>query len=262
MIIFGGIMKKILSLATATVLLFTACAQTPAEQQETESQTESVLTSESEPVQEEEKEPYPYELKDLGGYDFVVLNGEDSIWEGTFRVIDFEEATGEAYSDAIFNRARRAEDDLNFTLTVVKTDDLFGIYNLLIKDVSSGSNYYKAAYALIGATPYPLLGSSGLNLYDIPELHLDEPWWNQSFIESATLFGNVLYSSMDYINMNSYVSLNAVYCNNDMMNILNLEVPYDLVRNGEWTYDKMYEYMEAAVTLKSDTSYGPYTSSE
>lgn len=198
---------------------------------------------------------YPREVIDYNGATFTVLNCEDELWSGTFHILDYEQESGDPIEDAIFRRARNAEERFNITLTVDK--QAFGdLGSALNKTVMAGDGAYDAAYIpLSGSAPAPLLGKSGLNLYDIDSLHLEDDWWHQVFIEDATLFGDALYAMPDFFNLMGYTRVGTLVCNKKLFDTYDLEMPYDLVREGKWTLDRMREYMAQVVNLNGDTSF-------
>lgn len=236
--------------ALALLLLLSSCGKEIAETVTDESSGTADTEAE---VQEE---VYSYELPDYEGGTFTVLNCADEIWSGMTNAIDFESESGDSVFDAIYSRARKTEEDLNLKLEVVKDADPGKLTSMHRQSVMADESAYDIVYnflAWLGNTP--LSGEYELNLYDIDTIHMDEPWWNRSFIDAATLGGNKLYSTIDYINMMGYSYANVLYINKDMVTDLNLEMPYDAVRSGKWTYDMMNDYMTAAVTLNGDENF-------
>lgn len=84
-------------------------------------------------------------------------------------------------------------------------------------------------------------------------LQIDAPWWNQEFNDSMT-YGGQLYFTIGDIGLGNKNSTAALYFNLDLWNKLGLAekyngTPYDLVRNGKWTVDLVFE---AGRALSSD----------
>ena len=83
------------------------------------------------------------------------------------------------------------------------------------------------------------------NLYDIQGLQMDAPWWNQEFNESMTYAGQ-LYFTIGDIGIGNKSSTAALYVNLELWNKNGVTEklggsPYDLVRNGKWTVDTVFE---------------------
>ena len=196
-------------------------------------------------------------MEDFGGYEFTFLNQEDDFWTGSHHILDYESETGESVEDAVYLRNRAAEEKLNFKINVEKGDIASDLRGRMNKTVQAGEDAYDAVYLPLNYNASTSFGSEYvLNLKEIDALHLDQPWWNQSFIETATLQNDILYTSIDYVNLMGYCYANIICFNKDMMRKLAFDTsPYDLVRDGTWTYDAMYEYMKSAVNMGSQSDF-------
>lgn len=230
------------------LLMLCSCGETAVQPQNTDASDSGEITTSA-----PEQDVYPYETKDYGGRTFTILNCVDELWSGSNHVIDYESLTGENVSDSIYERARETEQLFGVKLEIIK-DEILDIYPDIQKNVLAGEYFCDAAYAPLFNT---MTGEYAVNLFDIDALHLDEDWWNGNFIEQATLLGDKLYSTIDYVNMMGYTYGNVMYFNKDMMSDHNLDMPYDLIRIGEWTYDRMNEYMSQVVSLNGDDSFAP-----
>ena len=98
--------------------------------------------------------------------------------------------------------------------------------------------------------------SDGLvcDLCDIPELNLDRPWWDQSVVNEATINGSLYFALCD-ITMFSFECTWATYFNKDILEKNQLDTPYELVRSGAWTFDKLGEYTKDCASLNGDESF-------
>ena len=236
---------KLTALFLCTAALLLSCGD---QQAETPTVGETPDNPETAAQTEEASFPaYPGELTDFGGYTFTFLNQSDDFWTGAHHVLDYETDTGESVESAVYKRNRAAEEALNFHIAVEK-DELQNMRTKMQKAVTAGEDAYDAVYLSLFYNQTSFGSSYVLNLKDISTLNLTEPWWNQSYISSALLQGDVLYTSIDYVNLMGYAYINMICFNRDMMRRLDLDMPYDLVRSGKWTYDAMLTYMKAAVS--------------
>ena len=238
-------MKRTLSLALILILLVTSSCGSGSAETEDPSAAPAETEAQTQPAETEVS--YGYDKPAMDGYEFTILNCIDELWGGSNHVIDYNELIGEPVQDAIYTRARQVEEEMNLKLNVSKFG-IFDLYGELSKEVLSGGGNYDAAYTPLSHSNTPLAGEYGYNLYNIDTLHLSENWWNQSFVDTATLFGDQLYASIDYINMMGY-------SNKDMMIDHSLEIPYDTIREGKWTYDVMNQQMSAVVNLNGDATF-------
>jgi len=200
---------------------------------------------------------YPGEIQDFGGYEIRFLNQEDDFWTGANHILDYDAESGEAVEDAVYLRNRAAEEKLNFKMKVEKSD-INNMRSQLNKAVTAGEDAYDVVYLPLYFAGSSFGSENVLNLKTVDTLELDQPWWNQSFIETATLQDDVLYTTIDYINLMGYSYANILCFNKDMMrNLAFDESPYDLVRSGDWTYDAMLSFMKAAVNMGSQSDFTP-----
>lgn len=196
--------------------------------------------------------PYEYPEVDMGGETFRFLNAED-IYSMRAQ-IDRESLTGESLDDAMYERCREVEKRLNLVLEETGK----GVDSELIaeanKVIMAGDDVYDAMY-IPSRDLNKLIAEEALyNLLDFDALQLDQPWWISSYNDAIRL-GDYLYGAAGYSQLMVMDSLWCLYFNEDMMNSLDLDKPYDLVRSGTWTIDRLSEYMKAAANLNGDTEF-------
>lgn len=245
-------MKKELITLTALMLassLAAGCGSGTADK-ETDAPDTDKTTPEAESVTSAD---YIYPTADYGGFEFTFLNIEPEIWANV--MIAPEEMSGDLVSDAMFERNSRIEDRYN----VVISDRQVGINdvaNELKKTVTAGEDVYSAA--MISAhTMSGLLGDNYLcDLKGLDGLNLDKPWWDQMVNESADIMGHLYFTTSD-ICLFPFEATVVLFMNEKTMTDVGLELPYDLVRQGKWTVDRLAEYGKAGATLNGDESYLP-----
>ncbi|MCL2157987.1 MAG: ABC transporter substrate-binding protein [Oscillospiraceae bacterium] len=157
----------------------------------------------------------------------------------TIRDVEVEELTGEAFNDAAYNRNKFMEDTFNCVIKTIAyptQDSIPGIRN----QIKAGDDTLDIVF-FRAITTLPLLTGGYLHdLSDIPYVDLDKPWWNKSSIDDMTLGGRV-YSLLGDHTMTVLSCVWLTYFNKQLVADLALENPYALVREGKWTFDKMYE---------------------
>ena len=242
-------MKRYLPALLAALMLLPAASCGSAEQAET-AQTEAAVTT-AEAVATEEIDPYDYKDADYKGHKFLFLSQEEVSWANA--LICPAELTGDLLNDALYNRNKRVEDRYNVTLAEDKRN-----YNDIISMLKQAVNAGDASY---DATVIPLHLAGGVifddyvvDLETVKEMNLDEPWWDQAVRASVEL-NNHLYMITSDISFFAFEATWGVFFNEDMMTDLHLDYPYDLVREGKWTIDKLTEYALAAPALNGDASY-------
>ena len=202
---------------------------------------------------------YPYEIKDFGGYTFKILNLDEQY--GCYIRLDFDEQTGEKLDDAVYNRNRRVEDRLNFRLeeVILSGGAAWGtgqtsVCNALIQSVMADDGAYDAAYLPVYFQPSAVTDGYVMNLLDIPELHVYDEYWD-TIINREMTVNDMLFTASGPLHFMTMDQSYVLLFNQDMMDKNKMEYPYQLVLDGKWTLDKMYEYVTSAVNLNGDESF-------
>ncbi|MBO5220396.1 MAG: hypothetical protein J6C52_13275 [Clostridia bacterium] len=201
---------------------------------------------------------YNYPDVDYGGYEFRILNFDEH--HGSYMNLDFSEATGEKLDDAVYERNRRVEEKLNFKLVEIEehyatwNTDQIALIDKVTNSVLAGDDSYDAAYVQPYFKPSVLTDGTLMDLNTIPELHTDADYWDAGYNESFTFDGK-LYVASGPLHLMAVEQLWCVLFNEDMTKDYDLALPYQLVRDGKWTMDKMYEYASAAANLNGDASF-------
>lgn len=192
-----------------------------------------------------------YADRDYGGKAFRIYGYQpgdhwyNHVSEG-FNEIWFETDSADALSSAIYTRNRRTEDLLGIVIEPYYAGDADG------GDITAIMTARDDAYDALAVnltTTYDLFASSGwlVNFYNIEEIVVTHDWWDQALVNDFTMFGSKLYAmSGDAFAWDDYATA-LFLTNNDMYDRYGLESPYDLVRAGTWTFDRMLE-MAHAVT--------------
>ncbi len=205
------------------------------------------------------EETYPYAIEVTEGA-FRILNCIDDWWTNMNHIMDYEENQPDMVADAVYTRNRKIENDMGITVSVIK-EDYEQLYALMRQGVEAGDDAYDVCYLPLCAWGSSTIIGGGyqINLYDIPELHLDAEWWNASFISSMTVGSGgdeMIYAVSDYANLCGYSYTGMLFFNKDMMRTLGMDMPYDAVRNGTWTYDLLFtEYAKQAANLNGAQSF-------
>lgn len=80
-------------------------------------------------------------------------------------------------------------------------------------------------------------------LYELstfPNLDITAPWWNKKIMSDMSIFDKY-YVGINDMTIQAYYSAGIVYFNKNMAQEYDIEDPYELVRSGKWTFDKLCE---------------------
>lgn len=244
-------MKKLTSLLIIASLLasLTACGGTSDGKNDTSDAKPDDTTT---PAAEEPD--YEYPNLDCGGDEFTILNLQN-VWE-MYTYLDHESQTGEIIDDAVYERNRNLEEKFKFKLNVVEypIDELV---KQVQTTVTAGDDTYDAAY--VRGNNIASVVSNGLakNLYDVPGLQLDQPWWNQSVVSEASIGkdGKTLYFVQSDLSLCAFDLVWSIFFNENMMTDLGKDMPYDTVRAGKWTIDSFNTMLKWGTNLNGDESF-------
>jgi len=147
-----------------------------------------------------------------------------------------EAEIGDSMNDAIYYRERHVEDRFHVQIEWVKVTDQ-SLPNLK-NSIKAGTRefdlvltHYSNSLDTFATDRYVL----DWNL--IPNINFDKPWWNKDSNITLSLDGKIFYVVSDLI----IPEPNVTFFNKNMIQNYGLEDPYQIVRDGKFTYDKIYE---------------------
>jgi len=158
------------------------------------------------------------------------------------------EESGDIIENAIVQRQFAIEERLNIILIEENspTDD---IANRLKINVTSGTDDYDLALVQTYNALSLYLQNIVLDQATLDSLDFDNPWWESSFNADVNV-GSKRYLTFGQASLIYYCSFYFNVFNKQMIADYDLENPYDLVKNNEWTWDKMYQMMQIVATDK------------
>lgn len=168
-------------------------------------------------------------------------------WQGYPHYFYAEESTGDSMNDAIFERTTRIEEylNVNMTSTLLKVLTGFEQMQLAQQNFNAGDDTYQEVllHCIYGVST---LASEGYlyNLDDLPHVNMEAEWWNQKQMDALRLGKNTYFGVSDYMIPSPY----AILVNRDIVTDRNMEDPYPLVLDKQWTIDKCFEMITAAVS--------------
>lgn len=245
-------MKKAISLLLLLALLLpvSACSENREDNTEPEaSQPQSATgTADPDPASVPEETEYtrpPHKVpdSDFGGADFVTAYPE---WQGYRWYFFADEQTGDGMNDAIFERKVRVEDAVNVKIGQENCGSISDVVTSVRKTVQAGDDTYQMGlFHCIQGIAEMVTGGVLYNLDDLPNVDLAAEWWNQDMMDVLRLGSKTLYGVSDYMIPCPY----AIFFNKDMVTQYQLDNPYGLVYEGEWTFDR---YLSLAAAVTSD----------
>lgn len=190
--------------------------------------------------------------KDFGGYEFTVLNGNQSAWMMIF-TIDAEEETGDSLNDAIYRRNSAVEEQYGISIVENSNTDA---HNMAKKAVAAGDSQYDLLLTVKANALDLVLQNYLIDYADIPYIDTTAPWWVQGSMESMSIANRVFYG-ISMFDTTHYDGVRTLFFNKQLIEAYDLENPYELVKSGKWTLDKLFELgMAVAQDLDGDGKWG------
>lgn len=181
---------------------------------------------------------YPGE-KNLDGFTFTVNARGERTGNSEFAVKDLwvEGSTGETINDAVYDRNAIMQDTYNFTIHQIESaaDQLSEI-----RQACSAGDAIETAIVL--GTSVARLAQEGclIDLYSFPYVDFTKEWWDQNSVEAFTIKDSMFFVTGD-MNTVTFDRTCVITFSKSLLSDNGLENPYDLVRCGKWTLDKLYE---------------------
>ena len=237
-----------------------SCSKTPEETKSAETVPESAPDTVAEAVDETETEdPYIYDdLPDeqFNGYNYRVLSGTFFSRETAFSVY-YDELTGIPVDDQLYYTKETVQERFDVVLSHISVGSYNDVAVVTKNTVSANDNSFDI---LIGQdTTTVQLGAEGycLDLRSIDEFNFEKPWWPEFTVTSLSI-GDRMFAASSYLTHLGLQCTRAILINKDYAKDLQIEVPYEDVRQGKWTLDRMIELTkDASLDLNGDGKLDP-----
>lgn len=235
--------NRILSLILSALLLvptLVSCSETTSDEPAGSQAGNSSAAEETETTEPELTDGLP-DTK-FNGYDFRILSVMFGGDEGAHRIM-YEDYTGNPVNDTLRDSTLYIEDRFDVNMSYISGGNEFATQTTTQTAINAGDDSFDIVVGHDGLTF--TLAKQGLfyNLYDIEQFDFEKPWWTPT---ADLALCNQLYCASSYL---SYLGIHwtrAIMMNKDYMKNLNLTIPYDDVREGTWTLDKMLSLVEGS----------------
>jgi len=237
-------MKLLSFVLVALFLLATllACRNTSNNPASSDPQT-STPTEGTAPIgSETDRSQYPDDIPDELDYDGAQISV--AVMKNDVYIIDWvydKDLTGETVNTLIYERNMKIEDELGVTLNI--TSDFVQssyVVNFAMEILAETGAYDIINVGAADGTGF-LTSQCLLDLNTVNYINFEQPWWNQSILETCSINGKSYFATGDigfrYIN-----GAGAFVFNKELAEQVGIEDMYQLVKDVEWTYDMLYRY--------------------
>ncbi len=248
-------MKRIISVLLAFLMIFTSVAMLvgcdgDGVEEESKKPSES-LSGDDQAAERQHKVP----KKDFKGETFNSLNFEINT-SGLYYFTD-EEAGGDPIKEALWQRTELIKEYLNCNLTheAQSGDRCIGVSQWMYDEIMANTDNYQQIIM------HPIYGVSSMvnngYVYDfaaLPNVDLDAEWWDRDDMDDLRLGTAYAYGRSDF----TISAPHVVIFNKTMIDDKQMEDPYELVNNMQWTLDTMMTMSkDAASDINNDNTYDP-----
>ncbi len=195
-------------------------------------------------------------VADFGGYEFGLLWPEPISGNHFIRNELWVEAeNGEVINDSVFKRNLSVEENYNIDI-VCDTQSFSAIPGTVSKMVIAGDYAYDAFCTQIAQISPVAMKDEMADFRNMTYWNEDMPWWNYASMNDLSIGGKVFFGTGDIIYSDDFYVYH-IMCNLKLIEDYDLENPYETVRSGKWTIDKMIEMANGvSEDLNNDGSYG------
>ncbi len=247
-------MKKLLALLLASLMCVSVLASCGSDSKTPAQTTGSASTAEETDEEILQINDYVATLASqhkLDGATFTYVGGGG-------QTAEFQEETGNIENDALYHRERELEETLGITwegLVAEGTDTADSATAWTVEYVKqavlAGSKDYDLCYGTLVVTIQPLFNEDCLeSVTDFSVLDLDADWWPSTLRDTHSI-GGELYFLTGPIMTEYYTDACCLLVNSQVADDYNIEIPYDEVRDGNWTFDRMFEVASVVPTNSS-----------
>jgi hypothetical protein len=160
------------------------------------------------------------------------------------REFNAESETGDVVNDAVYKRTRTVEDRFGIKVKSISVTGSFTQRQTFIDALRNSVLAGDGAYDMVAGAANYLMALSGdglfLNLLDSEYIAFDKPWWSSDFAKNMEING-VLYTATGDIVFNTLEDMIVMFFNKQMCTDYGIDLPYQTVRDGKWTFDKLQE---------------------
>ena len=225
-------LKKALAGFLAALMMFSATACSTSTEDLDETGDTNAQTQEE---TDENAQYFPdVEKQNYGGETFQMIGWDAENW---YYAPEYHTSSGAQglLDETIYEANLLVKEHLNINMALEKCDDGHGVLNTVQPSIMAGDDSYQLCimHPYQGITSF-ITQNFALDFYELPDFDITQTYWNMSVMENLAINGQAFIGMGDLCKY----TLIALYCNKDLMNDVNLNVPYDLVRNGTWTLDR------------------------
>ncbi len=172
---------------------------------------------------------------ELGSYDFEEYTFRIATCDGRTPHYFIEEAEGDVVNDAVYERNRTVEERFNCQIRVIN-DSGHRETALVTNSIAAGEDSVDLVCWHVMVLGGYAANDLFMNWYDVPAVNFEKPWWSDSNAEHLTHEGFCPMAIGD-LSLSALANTYCVYYNKTRGEDYAIPDVYEVVNNGEWTFD-------------------------
>ncbi|MHB1152275.1 MAG: hypothetical protein ACYCWE_12525 [Eubacteriales bacterium] len=150
-----------------------------------------------------------------------------------------DEQDGEIINDSIYLANKTVEERFNTDIVYVDSGGNDTSHNSAIRtSILANDNAFEVAENHDSLSGASAMEGLYLNLYEIPYLNFEKPWWPSNAVESLT-FMDQMYVGSSNMSYKGFHFTRVLFFNKTLISDYNLTEPYQYVFDGDWTLDML-----------------------
>lgn len=175
-------------------------------------------------------------------------NGQEQVGESwiPWEDIAIEVYDAEILNKAVYNRNSKVEQDYKVKITKEYISVDFGFGDAVKNSVKTQDGLYQMiTIRSLGIGPL-VTEKYMVDMNSLKYLDFEKPWWNADSVRSYTL-GDTLYFAAPELLLRDKGATACMYYNAKVANDFGIRDLYDLVKNNQWTQEKVADYASIVV---------------
>lgn len=179
----------------------------------------------------------------------IFLTREDGEW-GTVEIFA-PDGSGDNISNAVFERNDMIKQKYGVDIAEFRQGS-DKHQNTVNKEVSAPTGDFQVIVSSVTATGNMVMNNLLVDLNSDENLYLDteKPWWDTRFAHGTEIDGKLFFVTGDIMTLDNDATF-AIMFNKGLAKDVNLPNLYSMVKNQNWTMDKMYEFAQLAKSDKN-----------
>lgn len=232
-------MKRILAMLLAVLMLVPVLAACTGDETPDTPDTDPASDTKVEDTTVPEETGLTLAKTDFGGTNLRVLGVSEEYNYGYYQTGDIwiETEQADPFERSVYIRLQDCINKYNFGVEYTSsTSPINDVASL----VSGGLDQYDVVFSQWNQIWQGARGGNLLDLREIESIDLNNSWWDQNANTQLSIANRMFYTTGDITTVDDRCA-RALYFNKTLAAAHDMESPYELVRNNQWTLEKFAE---------------------